>query len=416
VRLGVAPRSSSHFPSKEFDVSRTFRLALAAGTLALVLGIAAPALAAPQSWERVDVIAKTEGPGSLLLVSGVLPQDAKLPAEVSLAAPAGSELVWTGEVLGGPAENDPAVEPTKVTKGDLDIYSFTLTEARRGQIEVAVPAVAAYDGSAYAAALRWTGHEPVPTVRLSVQVPQGAPLLRAAENSKLEPAADGSSYYTRTFEGVEAGTPLALEFAYGAPAAAPATSSGGQATNTAIPIVLGLAGFAALAALLFAVSRKLSAKSAARGAQDDDEATSEELVSEPGLEAGEGHADDPGTSRPRKLSPVTVMMIAVGVVALAAVFTISMASGPQVADGKLTKSFGGEASACTSTMIAIKPAQGVDLAKDGERILDAFAGMQGVGAVTLYTDDSRIDVQFCESTTTEDALKGALANTGLVTF
>jgi len=412
VRWGVAPRSPSHFLSKEFDVSRIVRLALAAGTLALVLGIAAPALAAPQSWDSIDVIAKAEGSGSLLLVSGELPQDAKLPAEVSLAVPAGAQLIWSGEILGGPAESDPAVEPTKVTKAGADIYSFTLTQARRGQVEVAVPAVAAYDGSAYAAALKWTGHEPVPTVRLSVQVPQGAPLLRAAENSKLEPAADGSSYYTRTFEGVEAGTPLALEFAYGAPAAAPAASNGGQATNTAIPIVLGLAGFAALAALLFAVSRKLSAKSAARGAEDDEEATSEELVSE----AGEVAAEDSSTSRPRKLNPVTVMLIAVGVVAIAAVFTISMASGPQVADGKLSKSFGGEASACTSTTIAIKPAQGVDLAKDGEEILDAFAGMQGVGAVTLYTDDSRVEVQFCESTTTEDALKGALTNTGLVTF
>ncbi len=203
-------------------MSRIFRLALVAGTLALALCIAAPAFAAPESWESVDVTAKTEDSGSLLLVSGALPEDAKLPAEVSLAVPAGAQLIWAGEILGGPAENDPAVEPTKVTKGDSDIYSFTLTKARRGQLELAVPAVAAFDGSAYAAALKWTSSEPVPTVRLSVQVPQGAPLVRAAENSKLEPAADGSSYYTRTFEGVEAGAPLALEFAYGAPAVAPA--------------------------------------------------------------------------------------------------------------------------------------------------------------------------------------------------
>ena len=397
-------------------MSRIFRLALVAGTLALALGIAAPALAAPVSWESVDVIAKTEGSGSLLLVSGALPQDAKLPAEVSLAVPAGAQMIWAGEILGGPAENDPAVEPTKVTKGDSDIYSFTLTKARRGQVEVSVPAVAALDGSAYAAALKWTSSEPVPTVRLSVQVPQGAPLVRAAENSELESVADGSSYYTRTFEGVEAGAPLALEFAYGAPAVAPAASGGGQPSSTAVPIVLGLAALAAVAALLFAVSRKLSAKSAARADEDDADTTPEEPVSEPVAETGEGAAEDSGTSKPRKLSPVTVMIIAVGVFAAAAVFTINMASGPQVADGKLTKSFGGEASACTSTTIAITPAQGVDLAKDGERILDAFSGMQGVGAVTLYTNDPRVEVQFCESSTNEDALKGALTSTGLVTF
>jgi len=385
-----------------------------AGTLALALSIAAPAFAAPQSWESVDVIAKMQDSGSLLLVSGELPRDAKLPAEVSLAVPAGAQLIWTGEILGGPAESDPAVQPTKVTKGGSDIYSFTLTKARRGQVEVAVPAVASYDGSAYAAALKWTSSEPVPTVRLSVQVPQGAPLVRAAQDATLESAADGSSYYTRTFEGVEAGAPLALEFAYGAPAA-PAAPRGGQASSTAIPIVLGLAGFAALVALLFAVSRKLSAKSAksaARDVEDDTAVASEEPVSE----AGEGAAEDSSASKPRKLRPVTVMLIAVGVVAVAAVFTISMASGPQVADGKLTKSFGGEASACTSTTIAIKPAQGVDLAKDGEEILNAFSGMQGIGAVTLYTNDSRVEVQYCESSTSEDALKGALTNTGLVTF
>jgi hypothetical protein len=110
------------------------------------------------------------------------------------------------------------------------------------------------------------------------------------------------------------------------------------------------------------------------------------------------------------------MIIAVGVVVVAAGFTISMASGPQVADGKLTKSFGGEASACTSTSLAVKPAQGVELDKSGEKILDAFSGMQGIGSVTLYTKESRVEVQFCESTTSEDAIKGALSNTGLVTF
>ncbi len=140
------------------------------------------------------------------------------------------------------------------------------------------------------------------------------------------------------------------------------------------------------------------------------------MSEEPVSEAGEDTAEESSASKPRKLSPATVMIIAVGVVAVAAVFTISMASGPQVADGKLTKSFGGEASACTSTTIAITPAQGVDLAKSGEEILDAFSGMQGVGAVTLYTEDSRVEVQFCESSTTEDAIKGALSNTGLVTF
>jgi len=118
----------------------------------------------------------------------------------------------------------------------------------------------------------------------------------------------------------------------------------------------------------------------------------------------------------RRLSPAGIITIAAGVLLVLAVITVSNASKPQLAEGKITKSFGGEASACTSATIALTPNEGVDLARSGEKLVDSFTGIQGIGAVTLYVDDPRVEVQFCESTTSEQAIRSALGASGLVVF
>jgi hypothetical protein len=394
-------------------VSRNSRLVIAASAFLLSLCLAVPALGAPARWDSVDVTARAADSGTLLLVSGALAEDAKLPADVEISVPAGAELLWAGEILGGAPDADPTVTTTKASSGGSDVYKFTLTTARRGQVEVAVPSVVTFDGSAYGASLAWTSATPVPTVNLSMQVPQNAPLVRPAEGASLEPAEDGSSYYTRTFTDVEAGQPLALEFAYGAPAVPAATTTSQGSTATWVPVLLAVGVLAGLALLVRGVSRKLSDKRELSGAADAGTAhASASSV------AGDGDGSEAAEAEPprRRARPATVVLAVVGVLVAAAAFAVSSASRPQLADGAITRSFGGEASACTSATIAVQPAAGVDLADKGSKVLDAFNGMQGIGAVTLHVDDARIDVQFCESTTSEQAIRAALSGTGLVTF
>jgi hypothetical protein len=60
--------------------------------------------------------------------------------------------------------------------------------------------------------------------------------------------------------------------------------------------------------------------------------------------------------------------------------------------------------------------QGVDLAKKGDKLVDAFTGLEGVGDVTLDLASSTVEVKFCESKQTEDSVRKALEGTGLVTL
>jgi hypothetical protein len=83
-------------------------LVLALGSLALT-----PALALakePAAWSKVDVAVHAEQNGTLMIVSGELPESTALPAKVKLAAPAGSTFQWAGEILGGDVSQDPDVK------------------------------------------------------------------------------------------------------------------------------------------------------------------------------------------------------------------------------------------------------------------------------------------------------------------
>ena len=71
---------------------RSPQFAIVSLTFVLLALSASVALAAPSAWQNVDVTRHFEQDGSILLVSGDLPETAKLPAEAELAVPAGSQL------------------------------------------------------------------------------------------------------------------------------------------------------------------------------------------------------------------------------------------------------------------------------------------------------------------------------------
>jgi len=91
---------------------RVLRSFAATTMLLVALFCASTALAAPAPWQRVDVILHAEESGGVMLVSGELPPGTKLPAEAELSVPAGSTLLWTGEILGGATSEDPSLTCT----------------------------------------------------------------------------------------------------------------------------------------------------------------------------------------------------------------------------------------------------------------------------------------------------------------
>ena len=92
---------------------RSLRFTLAVAAFALAVAHVTAGFAAPATWERVDVTRHSGQDGNVLLVSGELPASASLPVEAQLSVPAGLELQWIGEVLGGPAADDPELKYTR---------------------------------------------------------------------------------------------------------------------------------------------------------------------------------------------------------------------------------------------------------------------------------------------------------------
>ena len=238
-----------------------FNLVTAAFVLSALL--ATTVFAAPATWESMDVTRHSDTDGGVLLVSGELPADTKLPAEAELSVPAGLPLQWIGEILGGASADDPELKYTKTTVGGSDIYRFTLTKSRTAQVEAPLSDKLAFDGTTYTPLVAWTAVQDVPEVRLNLRVPQSAQIASPSPEAALLPGDANYSFYSKSFKNVKAGDTLDLTVAYtlpgvGAPAAgatAPASS------NSAVPIVVVLLAIAAFAGLVVAVRRKMTGSS-----------------------------------------------------------------------------------------------------------------------------------------------------------
>jgi len=64
-----------------------------------------------------------------------IPNDTPLPATVRFAFPSGTQMQWTGEILGADPSKDKQATPTVTPKDGYDEVSITLTKSRIGQAE-----------------------------------------------------------------------------------------------------------------------------------------------------------------------------------------------------------------------------------------------------------------------------------------
>lgn len=372
-------------------------------------GVASPAVAAQSAWSFVDVTLQYLNGQSLLLVGGELPEGTPLPYEGELAVPAGSQLLWIGEILGGPTENDPQVQYVKRTEGNLDIYTFTLTQSRVAQAEVYLLGGNTFDGQTYTSALKWQAWQDLPEVRVAHQLPRGAQITQASESATMQAGDANNSYYAKKVANVKAGDVLDLSFAW---KVAPVATGGGEtaSSGTIAYVIVGGAAVLLLGLLFFAV------RSGKTTDADEDEADEAPLRPRPAVASAptQVEAEEEDAAPTRRVKPAVVLAGLSVLVAVAVVVGMSAGSPAKANGGVFTKDFGA-VSPCSSTSLAVVPNAGVDLAKDGSKVVDSFLGQEGVGVVTLDTAASTMKVEFCTSSQTEDSVRQIVANSGLVT-
>jgi hypothetical protein len=394
---------------------RPLRFMLVTTAFALAALSAITVMAAPATWESVDVTLHSESDASVLLVSGDLPEPASLPADAELAVPAGSELQWIGEILGGPVAEDPELKYTKSTAGGVDVYRFTLTKARTAQIEIAKPG-RLFDGSSYTSSLKWTSAQDIPLVTLRLRVPQGAQVATSAPGATMEAGSDGYAFYTKTIKNVKAGDELDLAASYTLPAA-PAAAAGTPAASTSEAPVLAIflliiAG--AAIALFVAARRKTTPANSELAAEAADEG--QVSVADDGADEEPSPASGPA-ERPQGLTGPAKRKLVTGVIILALVL-VAVIAGAQSTKPKLTgdtiSTTFSPGEPCATATIPLEVKDGADPTATADKLFSALRPLGGMNVATYNYKTSSVEVGFCESSASESSIRAALASTGLV--
>jgi len=395
---------------------RTTRFIIAALIALVTAASAMPALGAPAGWQSVDVTFHTEQQQSITLVSGELPETAKLPYETELAIPAGTQLQWIGEILGGPAAEDPEVKYVKTTVGGMDIYRFTLTKSRIGMLEGTAPGAPAFDGTTYVSTQKWTAWQAVPQVRISQRIPKAAQIAQTAPGAALQAGDTSYSYYTKTVKNPKAGEVLDLAFSYTLPAAGAAATGAAapdSGTNTAIVALIAVLFIGGLGFLAFKVQRKMNAKNAADESPAPRKAKASAQTSKTTTAPAPVVPDTAEATPVKKARPLIPMLIIIAAMVAGVVYAAGQGTTARVDGGVITKTFS-TAEPCASAIVPVVASAGVDLAAKGAELIDAFTGAEGITKVTLDIAKSTVDIGYCESSQSEASVRQILAGTGLV--
>lgn len=389
---------------------RVLRSFAATTVLLVVLFGASTALAAPAPWQRVDVILHAEQSGGVMLISGELPPGTKLPAEAELSVPAGSTLLWIGEILGGTTSEDPSLTYTTATVGASDVYRFMLTKALKAQVEVEAATPQVLDDGSFSSSLKWTSLTAVPEVGMSIRVPAGAEVITGTPGATLEPGESGAAYFTKIAEKVKAGAKLDLSFTYSVSAVAPvatSTPAGGSDTGT-ILIVLALLLVLAIV-IIVAVWAKMRSRAVPDDETESDEAPASATDEVP-LDAGQGQTQPSGAGRTAK---VLVTTIVVGVLLVFVVIVAVLSTRPQVTGDTISRTFAtGEA--CATTEFALAVPSGADPVTTAEALFAALKAVPGMNNATYNARTSSISVGYCGSEASEAEVRAAMQPTGFV--
>lgn len=86
----------------------------------------------------------------------------------------------------------------------------------------------------------------------------------------------------------------------------------------------------------------------------------------------------------------------------------------RIKDGKIVENFG-QPDPCQLSTAQLTPNEGVEFARQGGKIVDAFEDVKGIGKVTLNVNTGAIDVTWCDSMQNKQGVEAAMGASGLVT-
>ena len=183
---------------------RTLATAIALA-VALLVPVSAFAATAPAAGGPIDVQAWNDN-GTLVVVTALtIPETTKLPTTVRIPIPAGSQVQWAGEVLGG----DPAADPARtyaIKKSPVggEYAEFTVESTRSAQVDTNLSVVQT-TGTTTSAAFDWVQSVSSPVVSISLRAPAGA------TNVVLAPKPTSSPEFNSAGEALYSGDPLVLK-------------------------------------------------------------------------------------------------------------------------------------------------------------------------------------------------------------
>ena len=211
--------------------------------------------------------------GYAALIGGRLPTDTELPVTFEIAIPAGSEILWFGEISGGPREDDRSFpQPyTLRTEGDFDIYA-AITYEHVIQIEYLLeddPFEALGNGE-HRYFLSYTPLHDAEVMRMAAYLPKDSDVADPSfTNVGFAPQTDEPLYMTR-IDNIIGGDTYERVLSYGPPAAIARQGAGNL--NQGLLMTLGVLALTAVAAgAFFFIARQRRATALAEYLDDEDE-------------------------------------------------------------------------------------------------------------------------------------------------
>jgi hypothetical protein len=236
------------------------RVAALVTAIVLAAAVVAPAAAYGRVAEYQVQFAPVGQTGpSDVIVNVVLSPETSLPATVTVPLPAGAQVLWSGEILGGDPANDPFHQPSVVPTAGALAAVFRLEQKPIAQVEATVgsPRVR---GSKVFATLAWvnTGEEGPYT--FSVVIEPGARDVKIAPQPVGQPErnAKGESLYVLSPVRLAAGQRFQVTVEYERGGASGSGASGGAGPV----LIAAIAGLVLAVAALVVVVRRERARSA----------------------------------------------------------------------------------------------------------------------------------------------------------
>jgi len=202
---------------------------------------------------QVQVGPAQAGQATAVLIDVNLDPSVKLPARVRIPVPPGASIAWAGEILGGPASQDPQRAYTLKTGVGAQYAEFALSVSHDGQLDAALPLVVS--GTHATSLVRFVQSVPATSTGFSVRMPADA------TNTKISPAPvaapqtnpAGESLYALPTAALAPGASITVSVAYDQ-GTRPATVS--SSNLTALYLVLGIVLVLLVATLAFLVVRQ----------------------------------------------------------------------------------------------------------------------------------------------------------------